>query len=53
LDPISCATPEQEKLFSVVWNGKNQTGKDIPTGIYFYKITNDKKVETGKMLLLK
>ena len=40
-------------LHSVVWNGKNHTGKQMPSGIYFYKITVGKFEQTKKMTLMR
>jgi len=40
--------------YSVIWNGKNQLGKTVTSGVYFYKLTiNGKRTITRKMLLLK
>jgi hypothetical protein len=38
---------------SVTWNGDDDNGGSVATGIYFYKISADNKVETKKMMLLK
>lgn len=38
---------------SVVWNGKDNSGKPVATGIYFYKISAGKETQVKKMLLLK
>ena len=38
---------------SVTWNGDDDNGGSAATGIYFYKISADNKVETRKMMLLK
>ena len=40
----------EHKLF---WNGTSDTNKKVPTGVYFYKITNNKKHYTKKMILIK
>jgi len=37
----------------VVWDGKDQKGEEVGTGIYFYKIQADSFVKTKKMVLLK
>ena len=38
---------------SVVWNGKDVNGNDVPSGIYFYRLSTDDSVETKKMMLMK
>jgi hypothetical protein len=38
---------------SFVWNGKDASGTDVTSGIYFYRLTTDGKVETRKMMLMK
>ncbi len=39
---------------TVVWNGANDSGKQVSTGVYFYKLNvDDKTINTKKMLLLK
>ena len=35
------------------WNGKNEQGKIVPSGIYFYKISDAEIMKTGKMVLIK
>jgi len=38
---------------TVIWNGTNQHGEQIPAGIYISKITSGSKVKTNKLMLLK
>ncbi|MDP8220148.1 MAG: FlgD immunoglobulin-like domain containing protein [Candidatus Stygibacter frigidus] len=38
---------------SLLWNGRNDHGDQLPSGIYHYKITAGQLEEYGKMILLK
>jgi len=38
---------------SMIWNGTDQFGKSVGSGIYIYRITSGKRALTGKMMLLK
>jgi PKD repeat protein len=38
---------------SVIWNGVDQTGQSVSSGIYFYKLKTDNLSQTKKMILLK
>ena len=38
---------------SVIWNGTDDSGRNVASGIYFYKFKTDKFNKTKKMLLLK
>ncbi|NQV18258.1 MAG: T9SS type A sorting domain-containing protein, partial [Armatimonadetes bacterium] len=38
---------------SLVWNGKDDDGKSVGSGLYFYKLRTENKVYSKKMLLLK
>ena len=39
--------------YSCQWNGCDQSGKILPSGVYLYQIRTDDKTEAKKMLLLK
>lgn len=39
--------------YSVVWDGKDDTGKHVSSGIYYYRITSCGKTLNKKMLMLK
>jgi hypothetical protein len=39
--------------FNVVWDGKDDAGVSVPTGIYIYRIVADKFVTSKKMALVK
>jgi hypothetical protein len=38
---------------SVIWNGTNQFGEQVPAGIYLGKVTSGNEVKTTKLMLLK
>jgi len=38
---------------SQVWNGTDNNGSKVTSGLYFYRLTTDGKVETRKMMLMK
>ncbi len=40
-------------MYQVVWDGRNDSGQQVATGVYFYRITAGKFTHTRKMLLLK
>lgn len=37
----------------VIWDGRDESGVEVSTGVYFYKLTSGEYVETKKMMLLK
>ncbi len=39
--------------YTKLWNGTNDNGLNVPSGVYFYRIQTDGFVKTGKMILLK
>ncbi len=38
---------------SFVWNGTDNAGKDVTSGLYFYRLTANGSVETKRMMLMK
>ncbi|MGB9562101.1 MAG: FlgD immunoglobulin-like domain containing protein, partial [bacterium] len=40
-------------MHKVEWNGKDDNGSELPSGIYFYKMTTNNYSEIKKMTLLK
>ena len=39
--------------YSIVWNGENEFGESVASGIYFYSIHAAESIQTKKMLLMK
>jgi flagellar hook assembly protein FlgD len=40
-------------MHQAMWNGKDALGNAMPSGMYFYRIEANGKVQTKKMQLLK
>ena len=40
-------------VYSQIWNGKNNFGINVPSGVYFYRMTTNQFTETNKMILMK
>lgn len=40
-------------VHTVYWNGTDGSGREMPSGIYFYKLQTDNRSEIRKMMLLK
>lgn len=38
---------------SIIWDGKNAAGQQVPSGVYLYQLRASNKVQTKKMLLIK
>ena len=39
--------------YSVTWNGRNETGAEMNSGLYIFSIEADHKIQTKKMLFLR
>lgn len=39
--------------YSLIWDGSNDSGQNLASGIYFYQIHTEKYIKTKKMILLK
>jgi hypothetical protein len=39
--------------YDVIWNGKNESGQEVSSGMYFYKLQVSDYTETKKMVLLR
>jgi hypothetical protein len=40
-------------IYKVVWDGRNDQGQRVASGVYFYRLQAGKFTKTLKMLLLK
>ncbi len=40
-------------LYSVDWDGRNNSGESVSSGVYFYRLMAKDFVRTRKMVLLK
>ncbi len=40
-------------IYRVVWNGRNESGNMVASGVYFYMLKTNSFIQTKKMLLLK
>ena len=45
---ISKSTNQQ-----IIWDGKDENGRTVNPGLYFYKLSNGKETQTRKMILLR
>jgi len=39
--------------YSINWDGTDENGKQLPNGIYFYKLSTKDKTIVKKMIILK
>ncbi|MCK5620477.1 MAG: T9SS type A sorting domain-containing protein, partial [Candidatus Krumholzibacteria bacterium] len=39
--------------YSVTWNGRNNNGEPVPSGVYFYRLATKNATQTRKMVMLK
>ena len=44
--------PQLEGRRSVSWHGVDENGRELPSGVYFYRMNAGDYAETRKMLLL-
>lgn len=45
--------PKGARIYEVIWDGKDDQGKEVASGIYFYQLKAGDFTETKKMLLVK
>ena len=39
--------------YDITWFGTDYNGNKVPSGVYFYEVKSDSRIQKGKMLLLK
>ena len=44
---------QEPGYYSVTWDGRDTFGQEVPSGVYFYRLTTDNVSETRRMMLLK
>ena len=44
---------QREGRHSIQWNGKDQGGRDVGSGVYFYKLETTDSVKVRRMLLIR
>ena len=44
---------QEPGIKSVIWNAKDNNGRSLPTGIYFYKIQSENFLESKKVIYIK
>jgi flagellar hook assembly protein FlgD len=45
--------PKMSGTYEVIWDGKDNQGQEVASGVYFYKIKAGDYSETKKMILMK
>ncbi len=43
----------KDEVITVSWNGRNKSGREVSSGIYFYKLKTNKRDYLRKMIILK
>ncbi len=42
-----------KEKYTVKWNGRDESGKPVSSGVYFYKLRTNDSIQTRKMVLMK
>ncbi len=45
--------PMKAGSYSFIWDGRNDAGADVPSGVYFYRLTSTNYSDTKRMILLR
>jgi|WetSurMetagenome_2_1015567.scaffolds.fasta_scaffold138739_2 hypothetical protein len=43
----------EEGSYSVIWDGKDESGRDVPSGTYFYRLSTSEAVQSKRMTLIR
>ena len=44
---------KQAGFYNLIWDGRDERGKPVPSGVYIYKIDTDNHSNSKQMILLK
>ncbi len=44
---------QSQGYYSITWDGKNETGRTMSSGVYFYQLKTNSKIEMKKMIMIK
>jgi hypothetical protein len=44
---------EKSGFYRIIWDGRDGSGRKLPSGIYFVRLESDEFKETEKVILLK
>ncbi|MFQ6094444.1 MAG: hypothetical protein ACE5OR_17520 [bacterium] len=45
--------PKEPGYYTVTWDGRNERGEEVSSGIYFYRLTAGQFADTKRMVLLR
>ncbi|MCF7911286.1 MAG: T9SS type A sorting domain-containing protein [Candidatus Cloacimonetes bacterium] len=40
-------------IYSLIWDGKDDNGREMPSGVYLYKVKSGEEYGTGRMVMIK
>ncbi len=45
--------PKEPGTYEVIWDGKDESGEQVASGVYFYKLEAENFSQTKKMVLMR